>query len=421
MMKENMKPSGIEWIGEIPESWEVKRIKYCAEICNGGEYKDIEIEEGGYPVIGSGGEFARANKFCYSGKSVLLGRKGTVDKPLYIDGSFWCVDTMFYTKMKSITNAKYFYYCSLLIRFDYYMTSTALPSMTQRDLGSEKIFMPPLSEQTRIANYLDKQCGKIDSIIADLEKQIEILGQYKKSLITETVTRGLDKTVPLKDSGIEWIGKIPEHWEVKRMQDVGTYKKGPFGSSITLDMFVDKDETTIKIYEQKNAIQSDATLGWYYISYADYTNLRDFEVFSGDIIVSCAGTMGKCYIMPENIEKGIINQALMKITLLDTMNKKYFLFLFNIALEFMTDKYSNGSAIKNIPPFSVLKKENIPLPSFEEQTQIANYLDKQCSKIDSIIESKKEQLAKITEHKKSLIYEYVTGKKRVKGELNYGN
>ena len=131
--------------------------------------------------------------------------------------------------------------------------------------------------------------------------------------------------------------------------------------------------------------------------------------------------MGKCYIMPTGMEKGIINQALMKITLLTSMDKQYFLYLFDIALEYMTEKYSNGSAIKNIPPFSVLKKENIPLPQFYEQSQIAEYLDEQCSKIDSIIESKKEQLTKITQHKKSLIYEYVTGKKRVKGANINGN
>ena len=99
----------------FPTSWTIKRFKYCAQICNGGEYSDIEVEEGGYPVIGSGGEFARASKFSYCGKSVLLGRKGTVDKPLFVDGAFWCVDTMFYTKIKDFMYEKYLYYCALLI------------------------------------------------------------------------------------------------------------------------------------------------------------------------------------------------------------------------------------------------------------------------------------------------------------------
>ena len=134
---------------------------------------NVEVEEGGYPVIGSGGEFARASKFSYCGKSVLLGRKGTVDKPLFVDGAFWCVDTMFYTKIKDFMYEKYLYYCALCFPFDYYVTSTALPSMTQRDLGSQEIAVPPKKDQKAIADFLDKECAQIDSIAADLEKQME--------------------------------------------------------------------------------------------------------------------------------------------------------------------------------------------------------------------------------------------------------
>ena len=412
-MTEKMKPSGFDYLGNIPVSWDTKRFKYCVQICNGGEYAAIEVEEGGYPVIGSGGEFARANKYCYRGESVLLGRKGTVDKPLYVNDAFWCVDTMFYTKAKAGMVPKFLYYCALGFRFDYYVTATALPSMTQKDLGSEMIAVPPTDEQHAIADYLDVQCAKIDSVIADIEKQIETLQKYKKSLITEAVTKGLDHSVPMKDSGIEWAQCIPAHWQTTRMQEVGKYKKGPFGSAITLDMFIEKDETAIKIYEQKNAIQADATLGWYYISERDFGALTDFEVFPGDIIVSCAGTIGKCYIMPETMERGIINQALMKITLSDEVDGDYFLSLFDVALEYMAEKYSNGSAIKNIPPFSVLKKQHIPLPDIEEQKKIASYIRQKGVLLDELLKEKMQQLQVMQDHKKSLIYEYVTGKKRV--------
>lgn len=183
-----MKDSGIDWIGKIPANWDIKKLKYCCRICNGAEYADIEVSDGGYPVMGSGGEFARASKYSYDKESVLLGRKGTIDKPLYVDFPFWAVDTMFYTKINKNMYPKFLYYSATKIRFDYYVTATALPSMTQRDLGSEPLTIPPYNIQMQIAGYLDKECTKIDKTINDKKEQLETIKEYKKSLIYEYVT-----------------------------------------------------------------------------------------------------------------------------------------------------------------------------------------------------------------------------------------
>lgn len=183
-----MKDSGIDWIGKIPANWDIKKLKYCCRICNGAEYADIEVSDGGYPVMGSGGEFARASKYSYDKESVLLGRKGTIDKPLYVDSPFWAVDTMFYTKINKNMYPKFLYYSATKIRFDYYVTATALPSMTQRDLGSEPLTIPPYNIQMQIADYLDKECAKIDTTINDKKEQLETIKEYKKSLIYEYVT-----------------------------------------------------------------------------------------------------------------------------------------------------------------------------------------------------------------------------------------
>lgn len=183
-----MKDSGIDWIGKIPANWDIKKLKYCCRICNGAEYADIEVSDGGYPVMGSGGEFARASKYSYDKEAVLLGRKGTIDKPLYVDFPFWAVDTMFYTKINKNMYPKFLYYSATKIRFDYYVTATALPSMTQRDLGSEPLTIPPYNIQMQIADYLDKECAKIDTTINDKKEQLETIKEYKKSLIYEYVT-----------------------------------------------------------------------------------------------------------------------------------------------------------------------------------------------------------------------------------------
>jgi type I restriction enzyme S subunit len=131
----NYKPSGVEWLGDVPEHWKLCRLKFMAKIKNGQDYKAVEVEDG-YPVIGSGGQFSYASEFTYDKESVLLGRKGTIDKPLYIDEPFWTVDTMYYTEINKNIYPKYLYYLALTIQFGRYSTSTALPSMTQEHLGN---------------------------------------------------------------------------------------------------------------------------------------------------------------------------------------------------------------------------------------------------------------------------------------------
>ncbi len=182
-----MKDSGVEWIGEIPSHWKVIPFKHCMAINNGRDYKSIQTEEG-YPVMGSGGQFACASQFIYDGEVVLLGRKGTIDKPLYFKGRFWTVDTMFYAIPKRDFCCRFMYYLALTFPYDYYATSTALPSMTQSDLGNNPISIPNLMEQQSIANYLDKQCSKIDKVISAQENRIDLFREYKQSLITEVVT-----------------------------------------------------------------------------------------------------------------------------------------------------------------------------------------------------------------------------------------
>ena len=183
-----MKDSGIEWIGQIPQHWDVCKLKNYAQICNGQDYKLVENEDGDVPVIGSGGEFTRTKEYLYVGESVLLGRKGTINRPIYINGKFWTVDTMYYTKLKEVTYGKYFYYLCRTINFDYYQYGSTLPSMTQRDLNSVQFPFVPIGEQKQIAEFLDKKCSEIDKTIEDKEKLIEKLVEYKKSLIYECVT-----------------------------------------------------------------------------------------------------------------------------------------------------------------------------------------------------------------------------------------
>ena len=165
--------------------------------------------------------------------------------------------------------------------------------------------------------------------------------------------------------------EIPESWELIRLNDIGIYRKGPFGSSLTKGMFVPKSENSVKVYEQKNAIKKDHTLGNYYITRKYYEEkMRGFAVSPGDIIVSCAGTIGETYVLPDDIEEGIINQALMRMTIFAPIDIEYFLLYFDYVLKQSAIESSKGSAIKNIPPFEIFKKLLLPLPPIQEQRRI---------------------------------------------------
>ena len=169
-----MKDSGLEWLGMVPEHWEILPFKRGVSINNGRDYKHVQSEDG-YPVIGSGGQFAFASDYLYDGEVILLGRKGTIDKPRYFNGRFWTVDTMFYAIPNQKCIAKYMYYQVLTIPFSLYSTDTALPSMTQTDLGNHLMCFPPTSEQRTIASYLDYKVDQIDALISELEHQLSDL------------------------------------------------------------------------------------------------------------------------------------------------------------------------------------------------------------------------------------------------------
>ena len=190
------------------------------------------------------------------------------------------------------------------------------------------------------------------------------------------IERCIDDEIPFE---------IPENWEVVRLQNIGEYRKGPFGSSLTKSMFVPKSKSSIKVYEQKNAIQKDCTLGTYYIPMEYYNEkMKGFTVLPNDIIVSCAGTIGETYILPSSAEIGIINQALMRMRITSQINVDYFLIYFDYMVKETARESSKGSAIKNIPPFDIFKKIILPLPPLKEQKRIVQEVQTIQSLISSL-------------------------------------
>lgn len=400
---ENYKDSGFEWLGMVPEHWEVLPFKRGVSVNNGRDYKHVKSEDG-YPVIGSGGQFAYASDYLYDGEVILLGRKGTIDKPRYFSGKFWTVDTMFYAIPNQKCIAKYMYYQALTIPFSFYSTDTALPSMTQSDLGNHLMCFPPISEQRIIASYLDQKVGQIDALISEKEKMVEDLKAYRSSLITETVTKGLDKEVEMKDSGVEWIGRIPSTWKSSKIgriySDIGSgttpdsnnnlyYKEDGFNWLQTGDL------TDGYITETSRHISQLAI---------DEKHMRFYPVDS--IVVAMYGaTIGKVGFL--KIETST-NQACCVLPPSENMDAMYMFYMMQASKEILISN-SIGGGQPNISQ-SIIKEHIIPVPPLRIQKEIASYLQNKIGKIVSILSEQEHQLSDLKSYKSSLITEAVTGK-----------
>ena len=310
-------------------------------------------------------------------------------------------------------NIYYFYYLFYLYKNAGRLSGRGVAIQGLSNEAIHKVVLPlaPLEEQHRIVAKIEELLPYVDRYATAYEKLEQFNAKFpedmKKSILQYAIQGKLVEQRPEEGTGEELYqqiqtekqrlikeGKIkkekplpeiaedekpydiPDNWTWVRFGDLGSYKKGPFGSAITKSMFVPKGNGAIKVYEQKNAIQKDATLGDYYIR-RDYfeSKMKGFEVFPGDIIVSCAGTIGETYVMPDKFEQGIINQALMRMKIFEPLYIPYFLTFFDFVLKKNARSGSKGSAIKNIPPFEILKNYLVPIPPLAEQKRIVAKLE----------------------------------------------
>ncbi|WP_051586052.1 restriction endonuclease subunit S [Pseudomonas sp. PH1b] len=404
----------MEWLGEVPVHWALGSLKHLAWIRNGRDYKDVESPGGEYPVIGSGGQFANAIQYLYDGESVLLGRKGTIDKPLYIHGRFWTVDTMFYTEVSSGASAKFLYYNALTIPFEYYSTSTALPSMTQGDLLNHPCAIPTFKEQIQIARFLDHETARIDALIEEQQRLIELLKEKRQSVISHTVTKGLNSTVPMKDSGVEWLGEVPAHWDVKALRYLGECQNGiniggeAFGSGSPFVSYGDVYKNDVLPAEVTGLVQSSPEdQQRYSIEYGDVFFTRTSET------VDEIGFSATCFQeLPNAVFAGfLIRFRPIGKSLTPGFSKYYFRnqglrIFFNKEMNLVTRASLSQDLLKLLP---------VTLPPVVEQIKISDFLDRVTVEFASLLKQGIKAIDLLKERRSALISAAVTGKIDVRG------
>lgn len=425
-----MKDSGIDCIAEIPENWDISRIKYDATFYNGDR---SEKYPSGNDIIDEGIPFVNSENIHGTFLDVSSCKCITNEKYKRLGGAKLKINDIVFCLRGSVGN------CSInksinegtvasslvAIRanninpdfLNYYLNSDSTVFQTSlfqngscaANLSAEKvsnyyICTPILKEQQAIVNFLDEKCVKIDKVIGEIEEQIQVLEDYKKSLITETVTKGLDKNVPMKDSGIDWMGKIPGNWQIKKIKYLFKVINGSTPDSDYLDYW-DGDITWVTPADMPDF--GYISKGERSITLKGYKSCGTTLVPSNSIVVSSRAPIGKINITEDTL---CTNQGCKCLVSNNLCNKYYYYFLYS-QKEQLIDA-GRGTTFIELSTYALSNFDAL-LPPIKIQEQIADYLDKECTKIDKTINDKKEQLETIKEYKKSLIYEYVTGKKRV--------
>lgn len=430
-----MKDSGIEWFPLIPQHWKVGRIKDIIAVltdytANGSfgdlaknvtylDYEDyarlirltdlrenlenmgVYVDENSYNYLSKsslfGGEILVANVGAYAG---LFCEMPKTNIPSTLAPNMFLIRTnnrMLQHYLFYVGNSKFVWE-----QLSQKAISSAQPKLNKTDVKTVFLPIPPCLEQKAIADFLDTKCTEIDALVSDIQEQIATLEEYKRSVITEAVTKGLNPDVDMKDSGIEWVGMIPVHWSV---HPVYTY----FGERKNKNRFGMEDNLLSLSYGRvirKNINTSDGLLPESFNTY----NI----VEAGDIIIRPTDLQNDKRSLRTGLvkEHGIITSAYIDLCPIKKVDSRYFHFLLH-AYDVMKVFYNMGNGVRQGLNYSEFSRLMVFEPQYEEQVAIADFLDAKIAEVNTIIEQKKEQLEVLDYYKKSLIYEYVTGKKEV--------
>ncbi len=415
------KNSGVEWLGDIPEGWEVKRIKFLFSIGRGRVISQQELDDSGsYPVYSSqtkdDGILGYINTYDFDCNQITWTTDGANAGTIFLrKGKHNCTNvcgtlqpTSNELSLKFITNT-----LGVAAQF-YKRPDTNGAKIMNGEMSEIFVTFPPLPEQKAIADFLDRKTGQIDAAVAIKKKQIELLKERKQILIQNAVTHGLNPDAPMRDSGVEWIGEIPKHWEVKRLASFGLFSKGggfskssltPNGVPAVLygDIYT-KYEYTINNVKRK---------------ISPLVARNSVQLHSGDLLFTGSGEtkedIGKCVVFNSD-EKAVAGGDI--IIFKQNVNHSLFMsYCLNThGIIEQKAKASKGEIIVHIYA-SKLRNLYVPMPRLPEQTAIVAHIEKESAKIDQAIALNQQQIEKLKEYKATLINSAVTGKIKIPGKL----
>ena len=402
-----MKDSGIDVIGVIPKKWKKNRLKYLCSIETGNEDTQNATHDGIYPFYVRSPIVELCDRYTFDGEGILVAGDGAGAGRIFHHAfGKYAVHQRVY-RLANFNFNSFFINFWLSLLFPYEMdkgsAQSTVPSMRLPMLLNFPVFLPPCSEANKIVAFLNHKCSEINALTADIQTQIETLKEYKKSVITEAVTKGLDPNVEMKDSGIEWIGKIPASWTPHPLYYYFDERK---------NRNFDLRERNLLSLSYGNIIKKDinTTGGLLPASFNTYNIVKNFDIIIRPTDLQNDKKSLRTGLVKEKI--GIITSAYIALKPREGVFSNYFHYLLH-SYDIMKVFYNMGNGVRQGLNYSEFSKLILVAPSLDEQHKIADFLDQKCSEIDQTISEKQQQLETLAEYKKSLIYEFVTGKKEV--------
>lgn len=410
-----MKDSGIEWIGDIPFNWKLTKVKRLFEIGRGRVIATTELLDDGYPVYSSqtknNGVLGYIDTYDYDKSQLTWTTDGANAGTVFLrKGKHNCTNVCGTLMPKtSNENLTFLYYVLAYTAFFHKRADINGYKIMNNEMAEIEILLPSLSEQQKIADYLDTQCSKIDEITAKIKNTIDEYKKLKQSVITEAVTKGIRPNREMKDSGIEWIGEIPREWGVKSIKNIANTCSGGTPNSSDSSLY-DGDINWICSYDlkEKAIFESGRKIT---IKGAD--SIAGEMQSKGSVLIAMyggAGTIGNSGILECDART---NQAICSIKFNNEYLIDYYGFYYILAIRKYWMIYANGTRKDPNISQDIVKKMPCVIPPLIEQQEIVDYLNKKCTEIDVVITKKEQLVTELENYKKSLIYEYVTGKKEV--------
>lgn len=418
-MARKMKDSGIEWIGEIPEGWEVATLGHLFSVTAGGDakphlYSYVQDAKHPYPVYTNSSNpnqiYAYTSAPKFNENTITVTGRGDIGHAFYRNTKFDAIIRLLVLAPKSALDCRYYAYWIDNVSI-FFTNSAAIGQLSAQQIFPYKTCYLPLCEQQSIANHLDFYCSEIEHILADIQNSIQEYKKLKQAVITQAVTKGVRGEREMKDSGVEWAGLVPHHWGVAKIGSIGQTSSGatPLRSK-EASFFDDAAIRWVRTLDLNDGLVYDSSEK---ITELALASSACSIMPKGTVCVAMyggAGTIGKCGLLMSDCAT---NQAVCSIVCNREIIFPIFLLMQLLALKSYWMKYAVGTRKDPNISQDVVARMKILIPPLDEQKEITDYLDAKCTEIDKLI-AKKEQLVKELEsYKKSLIYEVVTGKREV--------